>query len=286
MLFNKLKQLKENIKKTKTNKKSNYKKILAKFDKQIGSDYLDLKEPKFEDVLEYISTTVFNTKAILTVDLIGYSELLNFKDYVDEYDFKKNSISLATEDNLEDTLINSGFIDELFSDTIDIPYCDDPEYQISTHFKLKDFIRSASAARLGIPNLPNEREFKNICAVARALEIIWQEFGPIRIGSGFRCPRVNEAVGGSKTSDHMHGAAADIISPSDSESSNKKLYYTVKRLHESGVLNTRQIIWEYGTSEGPDWVHVAVKHSYAPNLSANHILAIGNKAGNAYLLNA
>lgn len=115
MLFNKLKRLKENIKKTKANKKSNYKKILSKFDKQIGTDYLDLKEPEFEDVLEYISTTVFNTKVILTTDLVGYDELLDFKEADDiKYDFFNNDVLAAQSDNLEDVLCDSYFITDLF----------------------------------------------------------------------------------------------------------------------------------------------------------------------------
>lgn len=115
MLFNKLKRLKENIKKIKANKKFNYKKILSNFDKQIRTNYLNSKEPEFEDVLEYISTTVFNTKAILTTDLVGYNELLDFKDCDDiKYDFFNDGVLAAQSDNLEDVLCDSHFIADLF----------------------------------------------------------------------------------------------------------------------------------------------------------------------------
>lgn len=42
-------------------------------------------------------------------------------------------------------------------------------------------------------------------------QVIRDELGvPVRVNSGYRCPKHNAGVGGSKTSQHMNGNAADL----------------------------------------------------------------------------
>ena len=52
-------------------------------------------------------------------------------------------------------------------------------------------------------------------ALATRLEEVRLEYGPMRIESGFRCPRQNEHVGGRPFSQHLVGMAADIKCESD-----------------------------------------------------------------------
>ena len=84
--------------------------------------------------------------------------------------------------------------------------------QLTPHFTLEEFERSATAARLHIDNrVPAELvpNIKNLCE--QVLEPLREHFGePIYISSGYRCPQLNRAVGGVPNSQHMRGEAADI----------------------------------------------------------------------------
>ena len=81
------------------------------------------------------------------------------------------------------------------------------------HFTLSDFTRSATAAIHGIENTPNESQIRNLeCLCSLILDPLQDCIvHPIYITSGFRTPRLNRLVGGSKTSAHMQGLAADFI---------------------------------------------------------------------------
>lgn len=83
--------------------------------------------------------------------------------------------------------------------------------QLSRHFKLSEFTRSATAIRLGIDNTPCPEKIEalqNLCI--HVLEPLRERFGVIRITSGYRCGAVNREIGGSRTSQHLLGEAADI----------------------------------------------------------------------------
>ena len=87
--------------------------------------------------------------------------------------------------------------------------------QLSPHFKLVEFTRSATAQARHIDNTPNEEQIKNLKFLRdNVLEPLREQFGPIIIGSGFRCPALNTAVGGVKDSQHKSGEACDIHLPS------------------------------------------------------------------------
>lgn len=82
------------------------------------------------------------------------------------------------------------------------------------HFKLSEFFNSAKAQEQGINNTTDDPAvIANIeTLVDKILDPLREAFGqPITISSGYRCPAVNSAVGGSKTSQHMSGQAADIV---------------------------------------------------------------------------
>lgn len=83
---------------------------------------------------------------------------------------------------------------------------------ISTHFTLDEVQNSQRAKELDIDNIMPSVYYGNAINLARfVLEPIRLHFGkPFRPSSWYRCPLLNRAVGGSATSDHMLGAAADI----------------------------------------------------------------------------
>ena len=84
--------------------------------------------------------------------------------------------------------------------------------QITNNFTLEEFTRSETASRMGIQNVPGNREklaIVNLCA--KLLQPLRDIYGkPIRINSGYRCPELNKAVGGVPNSQHVLGEAADI----------------------------------------------------------------------------
>lgn len=83
--------------------------------------------------------------------------------------------------------------------------------KLSEHFSLEELTVSESAARLGIDNTPTNEALLNLRRLAAFLEQVRATLGkPIKINSAYRSPDVNKAVGGSKTSQHCFGCAADI----------------------------------------------------------------------------
>lgn len=122
------------------------------------------------------------------------------------------------------------------------------------YFTLKELTRSVTAKNKGIDNTPGEAEKNNLIAlVENVLDPLREAWGqPIIITSGYRCPALNRAVGGSATSQHVTGEAADIRTVSDTVEDNKALYELIRVLN----LPIDQCINEYGY----DWIHV----SYSP----------------------
>lgn len=127
------------------------------------------------------------------------------------------------------------------------------------YFTLKELTRSATAEAKGIDNTPTPEVEKNLTLlVENVLDPLRKLFGkPITVNSGYRCPELNKAVGGFKTSDHVKGFAADITGGSKEE--NERLFYLIKY-----NFNFKQLIDEKNFS----WVHV----SYDPSNLKNQIL--------------
>ena len=121
------------------------------------------------------------------------------------------------------------------------------------YFTMGEFMRSDTAARLGIDNRCKKVHVPNIQAlVANVLDPLREAYGkPIRITSGFRCPALNKAVGGSPTSDHMLGRAADIVGTPNTPEENRRLFNLVQSLD----LPFDQLIDE----KGMRWVHLSFR---------------------------
>ena len=120
---------------------------------------------------------------------------------------------------------------------------------------LSEVIRSESAKRLGIDNMPPREHPLNLKILAKNIfQPIRNHFGvPIHISSGYRSVALNTAVKGSATSQHSRGEALDIdMDGSPHKVTNKMIFDFIK-----DNLNFDRIIYEFGTPANPDWVHVS-----------------------------
>lgn len=136
------------------------------------------------------------------------------------------------------------------------------------YFTIEELCASDTARRRGIDNRPS-------AAIAGKLQTLIEQLldpiraawgGPITINSGYRCPKLNAAVGGVSTSQHLRGEAADISvgTPAD----NKRLFDKITEMQAAGKIAFDQLIWEKGSATGPDWIHL----SYRAGANRNQIL--------------
>jgi hypothetical protein len=127
--------------------------------------------------------------------------------------------------------------------------------KISEHLDLSELIRSESAKRNGISNMPTEAHIANLKLLAEKIfEPIRNNFRcPIHVSSGYRSKELNAKVGGATTSQHSSGEAIDLdMDGTPNGVTNKMIFdYIYKN------LDFDQLIWEFGTNENPDWVHVS-----------------------------
>ena len=84
------------------------------------------------------------------------------------------------------------------------------------YFTIKELCKSSTADRLGIDNSPNSEVISNLKKLVEfILDPLREKYGkPIYVNGGYRCPALNKAVNGSKTSQHMQGLAVDITTRS------------------------------------------------------------------------
>jgi hypothetical protein len=127
--------------------------------------------------------------------------------------------------------------------------------KISEHLDLSELIRSESAKRNGISNMPTEAHIANLKLLAEKIfEPIRNNFRcPIHVSSGYRSKELNAKIGGATTSQHSSGEAIDLdMDGTPNGVTNKMIFdYIYKN------LDFDQLIWEFGTNENPDWVHVS-----------------------------
>lgn len=130
------------------------------------------------------------------------------------------------------------------------------ETNVTMHFTIEELYASATAKAKGIDNKPNVQQVINLVYLAafvlEPLRVAMRE--PIKIGSGFRSLRLNQAVGGVSNSQHLTGQAADLCIDSDIQKGRKWFDYI--RQH----LPFDQLIWEKNPKTGSCWVHVSYVH--------------------------
>lgn len=120
---------------------------------------------------------------------------------------------------------------------------------LSPNFALDELTASETAARHGIDNTPDQATIQNLTRLANALQEVRALLGNkvIIVSSGYRSPELNQKVGGSATSDHCKGLAADFICPS---------YGTpdeIVRVVMASAIPYKQVIREYDK-----WVHFSI----------------------------
>ena len=131
--------------------------------------------------------------------------------------------------------------------------------KLSEHLDLSEVIRSESAKRNGIYNKPKEAHIAHFRLLAeKVFEPIRLNFRcPINLSSGYRSVELNKCIGGSLTSQHCTGEAIDIDMDGTPHSvTNKMVFNFIK-----DNLEFDQLIWEFGTDQNPDWVHVSYESS-------------------------
>ena len=117
---------------------------------------------------------------------------------------------------------------------------------LSEHFTLEELIHSQTAARQNIDSTPSAPIIDNLKVLAAGLEKVRALVGhPIVVSSGYRCPPLNRAVGGAVNSQHMDGAAADILC------SGFGTPLQLCRAIEASAIRFDQMIYEYG------WCHIS-----------------------------
>ena len=124
---------------------------------------------------------------------------------------------------------------------------------ISKHITYKEAIRSNTALRLNINNIPNDYEISNMVGIASNVFEPLREYvgGPIKINSMFRSEALNRAIGGSSRSQHCQGRAIDL-DDTFGHKTNAEMFNYIKN-----NLNFDQLIWEFGDDTNPDWIHVS-----------------------------
>ena len=148
--------------------------------------------------------------------------------------------------------------------------------QLTKNFSLHELTKSETALRYDMENNPGPAELANLTELAgKVLQPIRDHYQKgVKINSGFRHPEVNAKVGGSKTSDHCKGQAADIEIPGVA---NAELADWIQK-----HLEFTQLILEFYTPGIPDsgWVHV----SYDPKNLKKQVMTATKRDGKTVYL--
>ena len=153
---------------------------------------------------------------------------------------------------------------------------------ISKHISEKEATKSITAMRLGLANTPDGNILSNMKAVAENIFEPLRKWvgGPIKINSFYRSEALNKAIGGAskngkQTSQHCFGYAMDI-DDIYGHKSNAEMFNYIKE-----NLNFDSMIWEFGDSTNPDWVHVSY---VSDSVNRNRILkAVRDKGKTKYI---
>ena len=148
--------------------------------------------------------------------------------------------------------------------------------KLTANFTLNELTQSETALRKGLDNAPTQDIISALQVLAvNVLQPVRDHYGRgVKVNSGYRSPEVNASVGGSKTSDHCKGQAADIEIPGVA---NAELAAYIR-----DELQFTQLILEFYTPGVPDsgWVHV----SYDPaNLKKQVMTATKRDGKTVYL---
>jgi len=149
--------------------------------------------------------------------------------------------------------------------------------KLSKNLSLIEVTNSNTAKRKGISNQPTEEHLVALKTLAENIfQPIRDHFGcPIWVSSGYRSAALNKAIGGSKTSQHMKGEALDLDMDGKEGPTNAEIFHYIK-----DNLPFDQLIWEFGSNDSPDWVHVS--YSISGKQRGRILKAKRNSAGKTY----
>lgn len=163
---------------------------------------------------------------------------------------KKEAIrEVAKNETVREQVKKEAIRDQAKNEAIDV----DLKQQLSEHFKLSEFTQSGTARRHKVKNVPGPREVERLRFLCvKSLEPMRRRFGAIRITSGFRCKKLNALVGGSPTSQHVLGEAADIHTGGRELS--EKMFGFAKQ-----NIPFDQLILEHTPAHGIYWLHISLR---------------------------
>lgn len=127
---------------------------------------------------------------------------------------------------------------------------------LTRYFTLWEFIKSDTAERKGINNFPSfEVAYHLRLLTQRILDPMREAWGgPLEVTSGYRCAKLNKAVGGVSNSAHLEGWAADIR-PTDKRRTAKFILWAAGWLQDNGIDFDQAIDEQVG---GERWLHIAL----------------------------
>lgn len=140
--------------------------------------------------------------------------------------------------------------------------------KISKNFTLEEFIESDTADEKKIDNTPSDEVKKAITELVTQIlqplregweiECLRNEYSnpAITINSGYRCPELNKAVGGSKSSGHLTGYAADIV-PSNGQMESFQEF--VEEWLNCNSIKFDQLIFEKPRNGIASWLHIGLQ---------------------------
>lgn len=125
---------------------------------------------------------------------------------------------------------------------------------ISRNITISEAIKSKTAIKHGINNIPDKESLANMELVAnRVFQPVRDYYDtPIAVTSFFRSKELNSKLGGSSTSQHCTGEAIDIDADVFGNVTNSDVFNYIK-----DNLMFDQLIWEFGDDDNPAWVHVS-----------------------------
>ena len=141
--------------------------------------------------------------------------------------------------------------------------------KLSENFTLEELIRSNTAERMGIDNVPkDEKVVENLRSLClEVLQPLRDYFGaPVHINSGYRCPELNMAVGGVKNSQHCRGEAADIRIVSPKQGREWAAWIEDNCRFDQMLLERNK--------NGAVWLHVSCKRDASKNRQSFKMLKV------------
>ena len=139
---------------------------------------------------------------------------------------------------------------------------------LSEHFTLQEFTASDTAARMGFDNTPSAAQIAKLTYLASRLEEVRALVGPLHVNSGYRCLKLNRAIGSKDTSQHLKCEAADLTSLHGNNA-----YHLCDAVAGSGI-GFDQLIFEFGS-----WMHISFVENKQPRGSVLTINKHGTFTG-------